>query len=46
MAVSASPLFFGFQLYSDNDQFMINKQVKQYFTERFESSNKDCKYFV
>ena len=44
MAVSASPLFFDFRLYSDNDQFMINKQVKQYFTERFESSNKAITY--
>lgn len=40
MAVSASPHFFGFRLYSERDQIMIDKQVNPYFTERFESSNK------
>jgi len=44
MAVSASPHFFGFRLYSERDQIMIDKQVNPCFTERFESSNKAITY--
>ena len=44
MAVSATPHFFGFRLYSYRDQIMIDKQVNPCFTERFEPSNKDITY--
>jgi len=44
MAVCAFPHFFGFRLYSERDQIMIDKQVNPCFTERFESSNKAITY--